>query len=239
MKKNIYNLLLKIGALLIKSGQKGNNAIYKVAKSLYTPPVVTSAPTPLDQYYKAGGEQLRYNYILNETSLVFDLGGYEGEWAAEIYSRYRSKIYLFEVYMPFAQLIEKRFQYNPDISIFMFGLSSVNGLSKISLDENSSSIHKQTALMADIELVEATSFLKKHNITVIDLIKINIEGAEYDLLEHLIANGYHQIIKNLQVQFHNFVPDAAARMEKIREQLSATHRVTYQFDFVWENWELI
>jgi len=34
------------------------------------------------------------------------------------------------------------------------------------------------------------------------------------------------------------VPDAKARVQNIRRQLERTHRLTYQYDFVWENWRL-
>jgi len=240
MKKRLHYILVKFGSLFIKGGQKVNNAIYKIAKLIYAPVLADlTIHISLKRFYEAGGEELRYNYLLNEKSLVFDLGGYEGQWASDIYSRYRSRIYVFEVYKPFARAIERRFLYNPDIRVFDFGLSKANTFEKISLDENSSSIHKVTGITADIELVDAAKFMKQHHIEFIDLMKLNIEGAEYDLLDHLIETGYHEIIKNIQIQFHDFIPDALERMTKIRERLSATHAVTYQFDFVWENWELI
>ena len=28
------------------------------------------------------------------------------------------------------------------------------------------------------------------------------------------------------------------RMEKIQKELAKTHQLTYQYDFVWENWKL-
>jgi hypothetical protein len=43
---------------------------------------------------------------------------------------------------------------------------------------------------------------------------------------------------NIQVQFHDYTPDAAERMKKIQRALKKTHRTTYSFEFVWENWEL-
>ena len=46
--------------------------------------------------------------------------------------------------------------------------------------------------------------------------KINIEGGEYELLERLIAADLIRKIDDIQVQFHNFVPDAAARMERCK-----------------------
>ena len=68
--------------------------------------------------------------------------------------------------------------------------------------------------------------------------KINIEGAEYDLVEHLIDTKLVEIIRNIQVQFHDFVPNAESRMRKIQEKLRITHSISYQYRFVWENWAL-
>lgn len=74
---------------------------------------------------------------------------------------------------------------------------------------------------------------------VVDLIKINIEGGEYDLLEHLLSSGMVKRFKNIQVQFHeDVIPKAEARMRKIHDELSKTHRVTFQKIFIWENWEI-
>ena len=67
--------------------------------------------------------------------------------------------------------------------------------------------------------------------------KINIEGAEYDLLDHLIETGFIANIINLQIQFHEFVPNAKERMENIQKRLEKTHALTYQHEFVWENWK--
>ena len=71
----------------------------------------------------------------------------------------------------------------------------------------------------------------------IDLIKINIEGGEYDLLDHILEIGFVENIENLQIQFHNFVENSDSRMETIQTKLSQTHKPTYQYKYVWENWK--
>ena len=67
--------------------------------------------------------------------------------------------------------------------------------------------------------------------------KINIEGGEYSLLEDLISNRLVANIKDIQVQFHTFAPNALERMKNIQMELSKTHHLTYNYPFVWENWE--
>jgi cellulose biosynthesis protein BcsQ len=81
-------------------------------------------------------------------------------------------------------------------------------------------------------------FLQEKDIKRIDLMKINIEGCEYNLLECLIGIGFIKNIKNIQVQFHDFVEDAEKRMMEIQKNLQKTHYLTYQYPFVWENWEI-
>lgn len=66
--------------------------------------------------------------------------------------------------------------------------------------------------------------------------KINIEGGEYELIEHFIESEFVKEIRDIQVQFHDFIPDAGVRMKKIQEELKNTHFLTYQYEFVWENW---
>ena len=68
--------------------------------------------------------------------------------------------------------------------------------------------------------------------------KINIEGAEYDLLDSLISKNNHSIVQNLQIQFHDFVfSDVKERMFKIHSELCKSHSLSYQYEFVWENWK--
>ena len=86
--------------------------------------------------------------------------------------------------------------------------------------------------------MEAKAFFDRNGIGEIDLMKINIEGGEYEFLEYLLDTGLAVKIKNVQVQFHDFVPNAETRTKSIQERLSQTHSLTYQYEFVWENWRV-
>lgn len=183
-----------------------------------------------------GDRTFRLDYDLNEKSLVFDLGGYEGQWASDIFSRYCCFIYVFEPVEEFFKKIEKRFSKNKKIFVYKFGLGRESQNTKISLEKSASSIFKKRKEKTNIKLVKTIDFLQEKNIKQIDLMKINIEGSEYDLLEYLIETGFVKIIKNIQVQFHDFVPYAEERMKKIQKELQKTHYLTYQYSFVWENW---
>lgn len=184
-----------------------------------------------------GDKTLRLNYRLNDMSIVFDLGGYEGQWASDIYAKYRSKIYVFEPMPEYASNIEKRFLHNPDIRVFRFGLAEKDKKVELSVDADASSSLKNSEKTVQVELRSADSFIAQQRIKTIHLMKINIEGGEYDLLDSLISSGNVNKVKNIQVQFHDFFPEAEQRMLNIQKKLRRTHRLTYQYPFVWENWE--
>lgn len=190
-------------------------------------------------YFRANGDKtLRLNYDLNKGSIVFDVGGYVGDWTNDIYDKYGCQIHVFEPVPAFANKIKKRFADNKNIAVHQFGLSKNNSTERIHLDQNSSSIYKKDGDEIDMSLVKLGDFFSQNNIDHVDLMKINIEGGEYDLLEELIQSGLVKKVTNIQVQFHDFVPNAKKRMEKIQNLLGRSHKLTYQFKFVWENWLL-
>lgn len=223
-------VLMFLSKMLFKVGR----VCQKISKRLYVPP---QRKRVIPWCEIQGGKTLRFDYELNENSIVFDLGGYEGQWSSDIFSRYQCFIHVFEPVETFAKNIEDRFAKNEKIFVHNFGLSDNSKIARISHDADSSSIFRGEG-KEEIRLVNATDFMKEDNISKIDLMKINIEGGEYDLLEHLIKTGFVKNIINLQIQFHDFIPNARERMKHIQKNLGETHRLTYQYEFVWENWKL-
>ena len=182
-----------------------------------------------------GDQTLRLNYDLNKDSIVFDLGGYKGQWTNDIYERYDCNIYCFEPVKEFADKIIERFINIPKISVFQMGLADKTTACMISNLEDSSSIYTGRGVER-IKLISAANFILENNIRKIDLMKINIEGGEYDLLEHLLNRKLISIINNIQVQFHDFFPNAKKRMKRIQARLKKTHEIVWQYEFVWESW---
>lgn len=185
-----------------------------------------------------GDETLRLNYELNMNSIVFDLGGFEGQWTNDIYERYHCQIFVFEPVKSFYNNILMRFKGIDKIKPYNIGLSNDNKTCEISLDQDGSSLYKKRDKTQTIELVNAIDFLEINKISKIDLMKINIEGGEYDLLEYLISNDYIRNILDIQIQFHDCPEiNGKGRMKRIQSELSKTHALTYQYyPYVWENW---
>lgn len=185
-----------------------------------------------------GDRTHRLQYDLSEKDIVIDLGGYEGQWASDIFSMYCCQIYIFEPVPEYAKNIQKRFAKNKHMKIYQFGLASDNINTKISVTGDSSSSYKPSDEMIDVKLIKCSDFFEENKTPFVSLMKINIEGGEYDLLEHMISSNLISNIQNIQIQFHDFFPDAKNRMRQIQTHLARTHKLTYQYEFVWENWLL-
>lgn len=189
------------------------------------------------KWYVDGGDyELRFNYNLNSESVVLDLGGYQGQWASDLFSRYKCNIFVFEPVGTFAERIRTRFRNNDQIEVFDFGLGGSSRTESIHISAEGSSVFGTSANTEQIEIIDAKVWIAEHKFTKIDLVKINIEGGEYELLDRLIESDIIKQIDNIQVQFHNISQTSRSEMQRIQRELRKTHKPTYQYEFVWENW---
>lgn len=191
----------------------------------------------LRRWWADGGDfKLRFNYDLSESSRVLDLGGYRGQWASDLYSRYRCPIEIFEPVRSYAEMIRIRFAFNDGITVHQYGLGANARLESIAVCEDSSSQFRKGSSTELIEIRDVAEWLLDRDTSDFDLIKINIEGGEYELLERLIEINAADKFRAIQVQFHDLFDGAEARMDAILHELSKTHSPNYQYRFVWENW---
>jgi FkbM family methyltransferase len=190
-------------------------------------------------WFAANGDKtLRLEYDLNADSVVFDVGGYEGQWASDIFGRYGCTIHVFEPIPAFADSIRRRFSHNPRIYVHSFGLAAAPRVATMYEAADSSSLFQQSRKNVEVKLAGIAEFLEEQGLGRIDLMKINIEGGEYELLEFMIERALTGRVHDLQIQFHDFVDDAQHRMNTIQQHLARTHYQTYAYEFVWENWRL-
>ena len=180
------------------------------------------------------GELKRYDYDLNEDSFVMDVGGYKGEFAENIFTKFGCYVHIYEPV--FFNDIHNKFSEYIKIWLHHYGLSKKSCIQKIAVQADSTSLHK-VGEMVEIKLIDINNEFKEFAEDV-DLIKINIEGEEYNLLERMIETDIITKFKNIQVQFHSFVPDAENRMNKIKTELSKTHVCEWAYEFIWESWRL-
>lgn len=185
-----------------------------------------------------GDNTLRLNYNLDETSLVMDLGGYMGEFSQKIYDKYKCNIICLEPCFNFYEVVAKRFQGNDKVKVYNLGVGVLDETKVLYCDGDSTSFYSTAGKYSEFSsTISFDSFVK--NIKKIDLLKINIEGGEYDLLDHIIQHGLQHKLGNIQVQFHRNIDNYEVRRRNIQDVLRKTHKLTYSYEFIWENWQLL
>lgn len=187
-----------------------------------------------------GDETLRLDYPLDSNSLVIDVGGYQGDFAEAVSRRFNCHVVVFEPVPAFYSHCVNRFAGNPKITVVDCGLAAFDGSLPIHVADDASSFNRliPCAQAEMVRIRKVDKALAELGIDKVDLMKINIEGGEYDLLRTLIDSAWIMRIRYLQIQFHNFVPDAAARRDELRSRLAATHDEMWNYEFVWESWSL-
>jgi FkbM family methyltransferase len=185
----------------------------------------------------------RHRYTFRPGAIIFDCGGFKGDWTAKmlkIYQHLNPKFYIFEIAGPYIDILKNRFENNKNVEVFGFGLGSENQTIEFSISDIATSIFASSVdhVTESGEIKNVQTFLKEYSITHIDLLKMNIEGGEYDLLDSLISSGFVKKCKNIQIQFHNYGEWSIIRRDNIKAQLAKTHNSTYDYEWTFENWEL-
>jgi FkbM family methyltransferase len=184
------------------------------------------------------GDYLRFNYPFNENSIVIDLGAHHGWFSNEIYDRYKCYIHAFEPVEHNYKICEKELQGLEKVFLYKTGLSSKNDLCDFHVAGESSSIYIGTVLGEfGVRMTKIDDFLNEKNIKKVDLLKMNIEGSEYELMEYIIDLGIIEMFDNIQIQFHEDAFEGwRERYDRIVENLKKTHHYTYHYEFKFENW---
>lgn len=172
--------------------------------------------------------------------MVIDLGGFDGQWASDVFSRYLSNVYVFEAIPEYAGDIAQRFSSNSKIKVYPFAVGRENRVDFMQLAGVGSSMFRAATdqKSVQVKVVDAKEILNLCETTGCDLLKINIEGGEYEVLPRLIDAGLISKVRNLQIQFHDLGEDSLSKMKSIQSDLAKTHVQTWSYELVWESWTL-
>lgn len=176
-------------------------------------------------------------FEIKENPIIFDVGGYMGDFAQLCIDRYKNpKIYIFEPVFSFYEKIVNRYETNENIKVFNFGLSDNTRDELITVSEDSSSIYSNNESSEIIKLKSIKEFLFEENIFGVDLIKINIEGEEYPLLEYLSSIPELNVFENYLIQFHTFIDGHIEKRKLILDKIKKYYDVIFNFEFIFEGW---
>ncbi len=185
--------------------------------------------------------ELLYAADIDENSLVLDVGAYVGEWAEEIVKRYDPRIIAFEPdpgnYTKLARYAED----HPKVTPFAYGVADKTETLEMALQYMGSSVYeknfkKKKMPTAQVEIRDIFQVFEDLQLGDVDLMKINVEGAEFPMMERMIETGILGRVRTYLIQFHEWHPGAYGRRRRIRRALAATHRLEWDHHFIWEKW---
>lgn len=193
-------------------------------------------------------ESQRYDYDLTPDSVVLDVGAYHGSFARGIFEKYHCHVLAFE---PVEQFIAHLRGFDSKVRCLGYGLGAKSAVVSMAVRNDSSSLYlAESESRQEVVIRSVVDTFRDLNLNYVDLMKLNIEGAEYDLLDQMLETRLIDKVKYLQIQFHNFGPgepnyqpvggtnvvSLQRRRDTIRAQLAMTHQEQWCSPFVWESW---
>lgn len=192
-------------------------------------------------------EHRRYEYPLTKDSVVFDLGAYRGDFAKIAWDTWRCNIHCFEpVQSLHKDYLIPKFKKNDKIYLHEYAISDateerplISGTTQAgSISKEVDTRHRNAPRGEYIEVIETKSMKEVlKDFEDVDLIKINIEGEEYPLLNHMIDEGLIQKFNYVQVQFHPFIKNAEKKTKEICSKLEKTHECMWDYQWKWSSWK--
>ncbi len=194
--------------------------------------------SPIEQFALDGYDDFRTSNVdLNDQSTAIILGGYLGDTAQLISSKFGCLIHIIEPVPDFVKMLKMRFATDLKIQIHEFAASSDGLPIKIFLDGDATSSKILTENAILVKSKKLSDFMNE-NAKSVDLLEMNIEGGEYEVFEDLFSSKSIMKIQSLMVQFHNVDERSDLNRAIIRNELNKTHDLIYCYDWVWEFWRL-
>lgn len=150
---------------------------------------------------------------LSDKSIVYSGGvGKDISFEIDLVNKFNCRIFLYDPTPIALSTIERRSPLNPRISYFSIGLNGEDGIVRFSepenLEEGSFSVYRKDKKLKsyEYECRSISSLMRENNHIEIDLLKIDIEGFEYSVMDDILKNKL--IIKQICVEFHDHLHDS-------------------------------
>jgi FkbM family methyltransferase len=151
--------------------------------------------------------------LVSADSVVVDLGANLGHFASEIVGRYGCTVHAVEASPDIFEHLQK----TEGIHAFHYAMAGNNGTVELSLSDNilAATIFGENSSEGNdrkvsVEGIDLPTLMERHGIDHIDLLKIDIEGAEIAMLESC-PDEVLMKIGQITAEFHDFcglVPNA-------------------------------
>ena len=170
--------------------------------------------------------------LLNGAKIALDCGANNGKFSEYLNKHSRMKIYSFEPDPRLFSVLPKL----PNVTWHPLAIDGDSGEFDLALGESlcSSAVYNVSANRIRVKKTSLDDFCAAHGIQKIDFIKLDIEGAELNLLEKA-GDTLLCATKQITVEFHEFLnKDDLPRIKKIVARLESLG--FYFIKFSYHTW---
>jgi len=186
-------------------------------------------------------EKIYDRFDVQNLKVVFDIGASVGLWTNYILSQGAKNVYSFEPNRVALSHIRKNFENESRVTVIPNAVYYKRASIPFYVDPSNSlisSVLKETNNVPtyEVETVTLDEVMSSHGIQKVDLIKMDIEGAEFDIFEN-ITNFTIDRVDSWLIEYHDFYfDDGRSKIDFLVEKLeSFGYRVSkpdgYRFIF--------
>ena len=162
---------------------------------------------------KYGGWAILRDSLAKDSTVISVGIGEDASFDLSLIKKYGCKILAFDPTPKSVEWVEKNIK-EPLFKLHKIALSHNDGYLRLFLPTNpnyvSASLVSKNKTSSDsfnAEAIRLKSLIGKFNIKTIDLLKMDIEGAEYDVIKDGLTSGALLSVKQLLIEFHHYFPE--------------------------------
>ena len=214
--------------------EKKRNSILNKIKRISVPVEIVGS--------EYGGYYINTEYFNSDDHYsVLSFGvGEDLSFDEEMVTKHNAEVFAFDPTPKSYKYVKKHILYQNSMFHFLpYGLSNETKKQHFYLPKNQSyvsgSIHKQSAVSNDWIEVEMLSFMdiiKKINISHIDLLKMDIEGSEFDVIQQILNSKIK--IPLICLEVHDRLFDKKTGLKNLRLLIDSFTRFNYVLVYISE-----
>lgn len=158
--------------------------------------------------------------FVDKNSIILDLGSHLGEFSTEVSNTFGCQCYAVEALPSLYEKIKETHL----LRKFNYAIYSTSQVIDFCVQDNLEANHiGKLSENYDGEVIQVNGicmndFIDKYKLSKIDLLKIDIEGAEVDLFNST-SDDILRNIKQITVEFHDFIFDIEKEVKQIQKRL--------------------
>lgn len=143
--------------------------------------------------------------------------------------------WLYEPIPAFFSVCENKFKNKENIIVYQKAVSADGRNFQMQIDGLRS--REEPSIFFESTAIESISIQDIFDsVMEIELVKMNIEGMEYECIEQLIRSNSLVKARYLLIQFHNFEKNSQNRRDLLRQQIEKDFNNVYTFEWMSELW---